>query len=139
MPPSFLTGGILGCNTLDSEILREAFRLRGSYPLLKGAEPTTTVCLLKALSFQPLRYLGSAYCHPANVVAQDAGDAGRAGEVGTGSTVVAQNVRELAQRSAKDIQVIVKFALQVLASLKAATACGRSAKNARVARGHSES
>ena len=42
--------------------------------------------------------------------------------MGTGSTVVAQNVRELAQRSAKDIQVIVKFALQVLASLKATTA-----------------
>ncbi len=104
---------------------------------MKGAEPPTGY-LLKALNFQPA-LSEFAYRHPANVVAQDAGDAGRAGEVGTGSTVVAQNVRELAQRSAKDIQVIVKFALQVLASLKAATACGRSAKNARVARGHSES
>ncbi len=72
------------------------------------------------------------------MVAQDGGDEGSSWEVGTGSTVVAQKDRELAQRPAKDIKVMIEFALQVLASLKAATACGRSAKNARVARGHSE-
>ncbi len=42
--------------------------------------------------------------------------------MGTGSTVGAQNVRELAQRPAKEIEAIVESAPQVLASLKAATA-----------------
>jgi hypothetical protein len=34
---------------------------------------------------------------------------GRAGEVGTGSTFVAQKVRELAQRPTKDIKAIVNL------------------------------